>query len=229
VKSLPWLYWISPPYRGPLNMAWDEICLSQSNQLNTPIFRSYRWQSPATTFGYFQPYHSVRERADTQLLIRRPTGGGIVSHRSDWTYSLSLPPGSDWYRLRARESYCRLHQWIREALHSLGIATDLNQEADRPEPGSCFVGAEENDLVVDGQKCAGAAQKRSRTGLLIQGSLQPPPPTLSRNAWEAAMRSTAASRWAVQWESWRPSPDLETVADNLVKEKYGTSEHNQRR
>ena len=53
-------------------------------------------------------------------------------------------------------------------------------------PGQCFVGYEKSDLLWHGKKIAGAAQRRNKLGLLIQGSVQPPLP-LARAAWQQAM------------------------------------------
>ena len=55
----------------------------------------------------------------------------------------------------------------------LAIATELAKCCAKEMPGRCFVGAEKFDVLADGRKIAGAAQKRNKRGLLIQGSIQP--------------------------------------------------------
>src|ERR1700691_1284225 len=69
-------------------------------------------RDPPASFGYFQKYADVEPATSLRPLIRRPTGGGIVPHDADWTYSLAFPPGHDWHGLAAVESYQRVHAGI---------------------------------------------------------------------------------------------------------------------
>src|SRR5688500_19908477 len=74
------------------NMALDEALLEQSSAIGGPILRLYGWAERAATFGYSQRYREVAEWTALRPLIRRPTGGGLVPHDADWTYSLVFPP-----------------------------------------------------------------------------------------------------------------------------------------
>jgi hypothetical protein len=76
---------------------------------------------------------------------------------------------------------------------------------------------------------AGAAQRRNKLGLLIQGSVQPPPIPLQRTDWQQAMGETAREHWGVIWEDLRPDPALQSHAETLAREKYSRSSHNQKR
>jgi lipoate-protein ligase A len=162
-------------------------------------------------------------------LVRRPTGGGLVPHERDWTYSLVFPPGHWWHASRAAESYRRVHEWIRDAFARLAIATTLSPGRSRELPGQCFVGAEQFDLVCGEQKIAGAAQRRNRQGLLVQGSVQPPPAAAARNDWQQAMGAVASEKWRVQWLPLEPAAALNQRAEELVRRKYSLAAHNQRR
>jgi hypothetical protein len=73
------------------------------------------------------------------------------------------------------------------------VATELAPCCKKTLPGQCFVGHEKFDLLWHGKKIAGAAQRRSKLGLLIQGSVQPPQPDLLRGDWERGMRSAATA------------------------------------
>src|SRR6201996_7923753 len=87
-----------------LNMALDEALLEAMPRLQIPVLRFYGWIQPAATFGYFQKYEEVAVTTHLRPLIRRPTGGGIVPHDADWTYSAVFPPGHEWHALKAEES-----------------------------------------------------------------------------------------------------------------------------
>jgi lipoate-protein ligase A len=93
----------------------------------------------------------------------------------------------------------------------------------------CFVGAEQNDVLWRGQKIAGAAQRRNRQGLLIQGSVQPPPIGLAKADWQKAMCDVAFEKWHVNWSAFEPDTSLNWRAEELVRRKYALAEHNQRR
>jgi len=186
--------------------------------------------APAFTFGYAQKIAFVREQlpAGTFDLCRRPTGGGIVPHDIDWTYSFVVPPGHEWHRLKAEESYRRIHDWIRHAFERLKVKTELAPGCKKSAPGQCFVGYEKSDVLWHGQKIAGAAQRRNQLGLLIQGSVQPPPVPVTREAWQQAMRDVAAEGFLVQWEEFSPG-DLLRQAEELARQKYSQIAYNQKR
>lgn len=217
---------------GALNMAWDELRLRLARDAGYPLLRFYGWSESSATFGRFQKFAEVRGWTRIRPLLRRPTGGGLVLHGDDWTYSLVFPPGDAWHGLRAQESYLRLHQWIQRALGNLGFATELApaQKVVLGKAGRCFAGAEANDLVFSGGKIAGAAQKRTRSGLLIQGSIQPPPPAIASADWENALLEAATEIWNVQWRCLQaPSADLARQAEELAAEKYVSPEYTQLR
>src|SRR4051812_44799911 len=113
--GLEWLRWQSGPGRAAENMATDEVLLDKVAELGKPVLRLYSWSEPAATFGYFQKYAEVAEMTPLRPLIRRPTGGGLVPHEADWTYSLVFPPKDSWHSLKAVESYLRAHGWVQAA------------------------------------------------------------------------------------------------------------------
>jgi len=125
-------------------------------------------------------------------IVRRLTGGGIVDHRNDWTYALVLHAALPAAKTPAAELYEHIHRAVGQTLADLGAETRL---APRPKAcaspishipypishipspishnaSQCFVTPAANDVLrPDGRKIAGAAMKRSRRGLLVQGSL----------------------------------------------------------
>ena len=225
----PWYFLGSGAGEPAFNMALDEALLEFAGELGVLVLRLYSWTQPSASFGYFQHYAEVEKLILLRPLVRRPTGGGIVPHDGDWTYSLVFPPQHEWYHLRAVESYRRLHEWIQASFARMMVETELAPAARKTEAGQCFIGYEKLDLLWRGQKIAGAAQRRTRQGLLIQGSVQPPPLGLSRDDWQEAMKSAASSKFGVDWKELSLPKDLTDRADQLVEEKYAREPYNQKR
>ena len=79
------------------NMALDEVLLVSAASLAHTVLRFYSWTQPAASFGYFQRYSEVEQLTSLRPLVRRPTGGGVVPHDRDWTYSVAFAPDHPWY------------------------------------------------------------------------------------------------------------------------------------
>ncbi len=223
-------WWIleSGPGEPATNMALDEALLATAGPRGFPVLRFYGWTEPAATFGYFQRHAEVEERTPLRPLIRRPTGGGIVPHDRDWTYSLSIPPGHPWHRLRAVESYRTVHAWVVRALTEAGVDAELASCRRKEIPGACFEGYEQFDVLQGGRKIAGAAQRRNASGLLIQGSVQPPPGT-DRAAWESAMAARRPSSLLGNPQPFVPDSAVLETARDLARTKYSRPDYNRLR
>jgi lipoate-protein ligase A len=224
-----WFLLDSGPGSPAFNMALDEALLEAMPRLGSPVLRFYAWTEPAATFGYFQRYTDAERTTWLRPLVRRPTGGGIVPHDADWTYSLAFPPAHEWYRLKAEASYHRVHDWLRLAFARLRVATELAPCRHNAGPGQCFVGHEKSDLLWQGRKIAGAAQRRTRAGLLIQGSVQPPPLPLRRADWQQALCDTAGEAARVAWQPFPGDAGLAARAAELARLKYSQDAYNQKR
>ena len=211
------------------NMALDEALLEHASSVGRPVLRLYGWNQPAATFGYFQKYSEIASWTPLRPLVRRPTGGGLVPHDADWTYSLIFPPEHPWYKLRAEESYRRAHDWISDSFRALEVQAQLSDCCDKPAPGRCFVGAEKFDVVAGGKKIAGAAQKRNKLGLLIQGSVQPPNKTTSRDQWENSLLRCASLILGIAWTEFTLPQHILSRAAQLDSEKYSADYYARRR
>jgi len=225
---MDWLLLNSGKCAAAFNMALDEVLLEAMPRLRQPVLRLYGWTEPAATFGYFQKFSEVAAATNLRPLIRRPTGGGLVPHAADWTYAAIFPAGHEWHSLKAEASYRRIHDWLRRAFAELKIETELAPCCKKTLPGQCFVGHEKSDLIWCGQKIAGAAQRRNKLGLLIQGSVQPPLP-LARADWEIAMRHVAEKQFSVAWTDFSPDARLIESSADFAKEKYSQAAYNQKR
>ena len=181
------------PCSAAMNMAIDEALLEL---VTIPLIRFYRWQFPALSFGYFGRFTNVASYQCERDLVRRWTGGGIVFHGQDLTYSLVIPASDTACAESSISIYEKIHRALCDALSETGqpavvaaggpSAVALAKADDRG-PGSatvatrtgindagysCFANPVRADVMIDGRKIAGAAQRRTRRGLLQQGSIQ---------------------------------------------------------
>jgi len=223
-----WSLLESGPGNAACNMALDEALLEAGTQLKHPILRFYGWQEPAASFGYFQKYSDIERSTLLRPLVRRPTGGGLVPHDSDWTYSITFPTIHEWYSVAATESYHRVHQWIQASFTTLKVVVDLANSCRDAQTGQCFIGYVKNDLLWQGRKIAGAAQRRTRSGLLIQGSVQPPPTDLSRTRWHQAM-CDSARELGINWKKFEIPQALKKRAEQLAIQKYSQDIYTKKR
>lgn len=224
-----WLLLQSGPCEPDFNMAFDEALLEAMPRLARPVLRFYGWTAAAASFGYFQKYAEVERASLLRPLVRRPTGGGLVPHDADWTYSLALPVSHPWYSLRAEQSYRRMHEWLQAAFARLDVPTTLASASHRAAPGQCFAGYEQSDVLWRGRKIAGAAQRRTRAGLLIQGSVQPPPLSLAKMDWQQAVCDVAVREFDVHWSEFEPDSILRERAEHLARQKYALASYNRKR
>ncbi len=224
-----WLRLRSAPADAAFNMALDAALLETAPSLGKPVLRFYSWTERAASFGYFQKIAEVTAMTQLRPLVRRPTGGGLVPHDADWTYSVAIPPGHAWYALSAVDSYRRIHEWVRSGFAKLGVEAELAPTCRRAAPGQCFIGHEKFDVLLRGRKIAGAAQRRTRMGLLIQGSVQPPPVKIARADWENALCEAVAAGYGVAWQDWKATKDLDCRATELAGKVFSQAAHNERR
>lgn len=152
-----------------LNMAIDEALLEESL---SPAIRFYRWERPSISFGYFGKFAEVAEFASTHDLVRRWTGGGIVFHEDDLTYSLIIPTTKRARPPMSREIYRRVHEGLRDALNQFGLNATVTDKRAGASTSACFANPVPADVMIETAKVAGAAHRRTRNGLLHQGSVQ---------------------------------------------------------
>jgi lipoyl(octanoyl) transferase len=200
------------PARGSWNMAFDEALLRTAC---FPVLRTYSWLEPSTTFGYFIPYQEALTQTNpNQKMIRRWTGGGIVLHGSDVTWTLVVPEQEVFFRIKPASSYMLLHQYCAELLRISGIDTEQVPEAPTaPKNGLCFAQPAPGDLVFTQKKIVGAGQRRTKQGLLHQASMS------GINIPENFPALLAASMTEVV-EHWTPDDELLELCGRLEEERY---------
>jgi len=150
---------------GPTNMARDEALL-ESAERGVASLRFYTWSKPTISLGYFQKHQAGRVP-----WVRRSTGGAAIVHHHELTYALALPAGKEW---QGRESWiCRFHHRVREALADIGVKSHVVVCGEEKKLGEflCFLHQTAGDLLVEGAKVAGSAQRKRKGALLQHGSI----------------------------------------------------------
>ncbi len=216
------------------NMANDFLLLNRYPEPDALRLRHYEWIRPAYTFGMSQAYQYVLSQVpDLSVeLCRRPTGGGVVSHLDDWTYSLVIPASHSLARTQPSESYRAVHECLVSAMERQGAEVILNfTSPEQTPPSVCFEKPEVYDVVLANRpgKVAGAAQKRSKRGYLLQGSIwRPALPELDWNQFYDDFIESLASLAGSEIRS-APWPDWDEAEAEAVVERFESEEWNQRR
>jgi len=228
-------------------MALDEIVLDSAPPGGL-VLRFYRWPggSPepgtrmnpaAVTFGYFQTWREVSADISRSGVIpafpvvRRPTGGGIVYHDGDITFSLVFP----WDRFASTDLvYKDLHRGVHLGLKGLGLGSRLwsptEPERSRPAPSACFAAPSPMDLVLDdGAKVLGGALRRRRGVGLYQGSFRPEGYGGPRARIERAIREGMSLEWTASFMPEGLCAEWLEQTQRLRADRYMTDEWNLRR
>lgn len=163
--------------RGAMNMALDDALLhAVAEEASHPILRLYRWQPPALSLGYAQ---SARTGVDLPAcreagidVVRRPTGGRAVLHDHEVTYAIVAPTGGC-FGSSVTQCYQVIGGVLKEMLQRLGLPAELVPGQVRGQQGRavCFTAPAQYELVIDGCKVAGCAQKRRQAAFLQHGSV----------------------------------------------------------
>lgn len=165
------------------NMAVDEAVLwAVYGGISPPTFRVYRWEPPALSFGYAQRIeHEVdiaRCRAMGIQLVRRMTGGRAVLHWEELTYSVACPETHPLIGHRISNTYRILSEGLVAGLRNIGVMAELERsQSQRVSPlrtgvaSSCFSSVARYEVVVEGRKLIGSAQRRMNGMVLQHGSL----------------------------------------------------------
>lgn len=159
---------------GSWNMAADEYLLRRALTANELAIRVYSWKTPTVSLGYFQD--STEFFASGQFpslpVVRRLSGGGAILHDREITYSIAVPATNSLI-VDPVQLYEAAHSGIVRVFQKLGVAlerrgTNLKRN---DEPFLCFFRGDRNDLVLQGVKVVGSAQRRRKGAVLQHGSI----------------------------------------------------------
>lgn len=160
-------------------MRLDERLLQSMEHTDQPIIHLYDWEGDAATYGYFSnPATLVNLEEATRHgwnLVKRVTGGGVIFHKYDLSFSILLPSCHPGYSTNTLENYAYINQRVANAIAVFldgKVSPELNHKAvEAAVPTFCMVQPTIYDVVIEGCKVAGAAQRRTKYGLLHHGSI----------------------------------------------------------
>jgi lipoyl(octanoyl) transferase len=207
-------------HSAAMNMSIDEALLRSQT---IPTIRFYRWRSPSLSFGYFGRFADVAVYAAERDIVRRWTGGGIVLHGADLTYAIVIPASDPVFDESSIAIYEKIHGALAYALNGIGeravVAGSLDSGAiafSKQASGSnCFTNPVRADVMMDGRKIAGAAQRRTRRGLLQQGSIQ-------GFAMSSELAEEFSQRLSLNRRESEINQEIFQWASELARQKYGT-------
>ena len=157
-----------------VNMAMDESVFRQL--LVVPTLRLYQWSRPAFSFGYFQKINEIIEISACQKrkieLVRRITGGGTVIHSRDVTFSLTIPKGWGYLPDGISSAHQAISEYIVNGLNKIGVEAYCSKiSAISKKLNICLINPVKYDVMINGKKVMGIAQRRSKNATLYQGYL----------------------------------------------------------
>ena len=226
---MKWYFWADVPRGGAANMAIDDALLQQAADIGC-LLRFYRWSQPTVSVGYFQPHAAAVPAAKGCDVVRRPSGGGVVDHRADFTFSLVFCAEHPLFQVDRFDSYRRINHAVAAALRDLGVdcrlhGDDVPQTVDR-RVMQCFVTPARFDVVGAVGKLCGGAQRRRSEGMLHQGSIVV---SLARDGLAAALFARFKELLGTDVEAQTSWPEVESLAATMVAEQYGNQAWTHRR
>lgn len=179
---------------GQENMDLDKELLASLKNHPRHILRFYAWKRPTISHGHFikpeEHLHLTEAKKMGVDVARRPTGGGVICHFTDFTFSVFVPKESPHYTTDTIANYCFINQQIKSALSSLTnkplelLPTDEPSESENKH--FCMAKPTVLDVMCGKSKISGGAQRRTKDGFLHQGSISLIPPD-----WETLYRIIA--------------------------------------
>ncbi len=157
-----------------MNMAIDKALATTFHKDDTPILRFYTWEHSFTvgvsqkTQDYTDDYKEYKQNC-----AKRMTGGGVLFHGHDLSYSLILPSSFS-KELTVKQTYEKICSFLLAFYRKLGL--DANYAKDIPtidlsKSNFCQVGFEAYDIIVNGLKIGGNAQKWAKNMIFQHGSI----------------------------------------------------------
>ena len=165
-----------------VNMALDYELLNRLSSTSNSTLHFYEWKGDCATYGYFvdpSEYLDIQRVKKCGLdLARRPTGGGIIFHLCDLAFSVLIPASHPAFSINTMDNYAFVNSAVAEAVSRFsgrhGSPELLPCEPaplDEAAKNFCMSKPTRYDVMLDGRKVGGGAQRRTRHGFLHQGTI----------------------------------------------------------
>lgn len=157
-------------------MQKDSLLLDGMKDEQKCIIHLYEWDRPCLTYGYFTtPSNYLNMEGIKKYgihMAKRPTGGGIIFHLSDFAFSILLPASHPKFSTNTLENYAYVNGFVAKAIEPL-LKSQVHfcNHAKTNDLSFCMANPTHFDLLCDGKKLGGAAQRKTKFGLLHQGSI----------------------------------------------------------
>jgi lipoate-protein ligase A len=163
-------------------MEKDKNLLLAMKKEDAPTIHFYEFIKPSFTFGVFvEPQNLMEEkvyRKDFDF-SKRPTGGGVLFHQWDFAFSCFVPKSYPKYSEDVMECYkyinltiCKaLKEFVKDKEGEFSLLPEEPTPLDEDCKSFCFAKPTKYDIMFNGKKIAGAAQRRKEGGYLHQGSI----------------------------------------------------------
>lgn len=163
---------ITKPLSARENMAIDEALLTCFDDKALPIFRLYCWEEDSVTIGASQNIETY-DHLNREKIAKRVTGGGVLFHGHDLSYSLIIPTDAI-CTLNVKESYetlCTFLFHFYERLELAPVYVKDDSSVHLFKDAYCQVGFEAYDILIHGKKIGGNAQRRTKKAIFQHGSI----------------------------------------------------------
>ncbi len=156
-----------------INMATDDALISSFDNNDMPILRVYHW-TKSFTIGVSQNFSSYSFSNEYNGdYAKRVTGGGVLFHGHDLSYSLVIPTEL-LKSYNIKQSYEMICYFLLNFYKKLGLKTSFAKDDEAVSLSKnefCQVGFEAYDILVNGQKIGGNAQRRTKKVIFQHGSI----------------------------------------------------------
>jgi lipoate-protein ligase A len=215
------------------NMAADQYLLARAQDLNTVFLRTYSWKPPAVSLGHMQKPVLVLDGNALQRegidWVKRPTGGRAILHWNDLTYGFVFPADTEGLGSTINESYAVISRCLLTGLELAGMPCTAHDSAadysatKREIKLPCFLSPNRNEIMVQGKKLVGSAQKRTAGAVLqhgsipLDGSFRRLPEFLAISQEERARQRALLEKKCIGVNEINPAIDFEKLSACIIK------------
>ncbi|MBS0648606.1 MAG: hypothetical protein JSS10_05195 [Verrucomicrobia bacterium] len=162
------------------NMEMDSQLLEGLGDQEKPILHLYAWERESLTFGYFMKPEELLNLEEAEMRgidwARRPTGGGTVFHLWDLAFSVLIPAKSPLFSTNTLDNYNLINRVVKDVVKEfiggeISLTPDDAPFSDPTCTHFCMARPTKYDVMLQGKKIAGAAQRKTKEGFLHQGTL----------------------------------------------------------